>query len=204
MIDNNGGTGSIGNALIDTLTKSGAADLIDKFDANGDGALDAKELKEIGRENDFNRLLKQFDANGDGELDRSELQQLLRSLIGGETPETPASGKGGDAPSGGGRSGDGDSAGGGQKAGGGDRSGGGEKASPSDELLEKYDANGDAKLDAGELDTLARQEGVELGGSDAVARFDTDGDRALDSAELKSAYEEVLSGNLPGGAFAGR
>lgn len=198
MIDKSGGIGGLAATLQDALSKTSPAELLDKLDTDRDGGLSAEELCRLGETaeaQDFSDLLEKYDRNGDGVLDDAELARLIARLRGEDFAEETSGGSGGQDGGSGGQSG-------GEKSGG---SGGGQGVAEkdSDALLEKYDGNGDGKLDAGELEALAEGEGVELEEAGLLGDFDANGDGGLDSAELKAAYERILSDTL-GGTFNGR
>ena len=95
-------------------TEAAAEQMIQKFDKNGDGALDAKELgaaiaehkeqhaKKTGKVAKESKgvtpeaLIKRFDTNGDGKLNAAELKAMLAAMheehhkkVAGPTPNQP-------------------------------------------------------------------------------------------------------------------
>ncbi|MBI3269393.1 MAG: hypothetical protein HYZ53_10270 [Planctomycetes bacterium] len=148
-------------------------------------------------------LVKRFDTNGDGVLDEAErasAKESIRSRM--KCPGTPGGGDGGGGDGGGvglGGNDDPSAAGADAQATGGRPSGdspigeGRGKKFMEQQMLQKFDKNGDGKLDddeRGQARTEMRKRKGEL-----LRRFDTDGDGTLnegEKAQAKAALKERM------------
>ena len=78
--------------------KKGAhkARMLQKYDANGDGQLDATEKQQLKADRQARRaaMLQKYDANGDGQLDATERQQKREDRAAARFQKLDANGDG--------------------------------------------------------------------------------------------------------------
>lgn len=177
--------------------------LLEKFDADGDGNLTGEELqnareaalKQFGAGAgavgiNFDEIKKRFDRDGDGKLNPQEQAAALSAF------QKARAGGGGGGPATGGLPGAG-----GIPAGGGfgaPASGAGEGKKPRsrDLMIKRFDKNGDGKLSADEKEQAQKELKLKKGErpagklTEAMKKFDTDDDGKLSDEEKAAAKKE--------------
>lgn len=172
--------------------------LLEKFDANGDGNLTGEELLKArdAVQNQFGaaagvnleEIKKRFDRDGDGELNPQERAAAMSAL---QKRRTGGGAVAGGIPAGGGFGGNG--------PGGAPAAGEGKKSRSRDSFIKRFDRNGDGKLSEDEKaeaqKALKGKKGEKPASklSEDLKKFDTDGDGTLsdeEKAEVKKARKE--------------
>ncbi|MGI8978332.1 MAG: hypothetical protein ACR2FY_03815 [Pirellulaceae bacterium] len=178
--------------------------LLEKFDADGDGNLTGEELqnareaalKQFGAGAgaagiNFDEIKKRFDRDGDGKLNPQEQAAAMSAFQkaragGGGGPATgglPGAGAGG-IPAGGGF---------GAPASG---AGEGKKPRSRDLMIKRFDKNGDGKLSPDEKEQAQKELKLKKGErpagklTEAMKKFDTDDDGKLSDEEKAAAKKE--------------
>lgn len=172
--------------------------LLEKFDANGDGNLTGEELlkardavqNQAGAAAGVNleEIKKRFDRDGDGELNPQERAAAMSAL---QKRRTGGGAVAGGIPAGGGFGGNG--------LGGAPAAGEGKKPRSRDSFIKRFDRNGDGKLSEDEKAEAQKAMKGKKGEkpasklTEAMKKFDTDGDGTLsdeEKAEAKKARKE--------------
>ena len=179
-------------ALFHQRVKDHNAQMIRRFDKNGDGILDDQEkavMKETmdkfsttlhAKSENFNEVFRRFDKNGDGQVSAEELQGVMEEI---QKQALPVLFKEFD------KNGDG-------------KLEGEELAAARTAMLKKYDRNNDGQLDLPELRPLWREvsdrnkalrteQARKTMEDQKKKRFDLNGDGVLDEQEKARAAEEM-------------